>query len=95
MITNNTNVGSPPPPAPDPRRARNDSAPSSVASTDTFSTGNATRLKTALENTPAIRPEVVAHASALSLDPAYPPLAIIQKVAAMIAASNDLSAAQD
>ena len=95
MITNSINVGSTPPPAPDPRRVRNDSASSFAASTDTLSTVNATRLKAALENTPAIRPEVVARASAFGLDPAYPPLAIIEKIALMIAASNDLSAAKE
>jgi len=52
-------------------------------------------LKAALANTPAVRPEVIARASALAVDPAYPPLAIIEKIAIMIAASNDLSNSQE
>jgi len=95
MITNTTNVGSTPPPAPDPRRVRTGSAAPAAASADTLTTDNATRLKAALENTPAVRPEVVARASALAMDPAYPPLAIIEKLALMIAASNDLSAVKE
>lgn len=92
MITNTNNVGSSPIPSPDPRRNRANAAAPSAPSQDTLSTENATNLKAALENTPAVRPEVVERASKLALDPAYPPLAIIEKVARMISASNDLSA---
>lgn len=94
MITNTNNVGSTPPPSPDPRRARVSAPVSNNAGADTLSTENATRLKTALDNTPAIRPEVVERAAKLAVDPAYPPLAIIEKIAHMIAVSNDLSSEQ-
>lgn len=92
MITNTNNVGSSPIPSPDPRRNRASAAVSSGPAEDTLSTENASRLKSALDNTPAIRPEVVARAASLAVDPAYPPLAIIEKIARMIADSNDLSA---
>jgi hypothetical protein len=92
MITNTNNVGSSPIPSPDPRRNRASVAAPATPAEDTLSTENATHLKAALANTPAIRPEVVERASKLAIDPAYPPLAIIEKVARMISDSNDLSA---
>jgi hypothetical protein len=95
MITNTNNVGSTPASALDPQRKRAAVSGPVAAQQDTLSTEHATRLKLALDQTPAVRPEQVSRAAALVTDPAYPPIAIIEKVASMIAASNDLSNTQD
>lgn len=57
--------------------------------TDRFSPENSAALKTALENQPAVRPEVVARARALAADPSYPSLEILRKVGEAILASPD------
>jgi hypothetical protein len=44
---------------------------------------------------PAVRPEEVNRAEALAVDPNYPPLEIIERVARQIAASQDLSEIPD
>jgi hypothetical protein len=95
MITHTKNVGSMPAPATDPQRRRAAVSTTPAAPEDTLSTNNATHLKAALEQTPVVRPEVVSRAAALATDPAYPPIAIIEKVARLIADSNDLSNSQD
>ncbi|MFA6286597.1 MAG: hypothetical protein WC661_04365 [Opitutaceae bacterium] len=95
MITNTNNVGSVPTPAPDPRRTRTAPATPAPAQEETLSTAHATQLKAALAETPAVRPEVVERASKLAVDPAYPPIKIINEVARMIANSYDPSSNQD
>ena len=94
MITHTTSVGSTPAPAEPERHRAITHGPAAVQS-DTLSTTNASRLKAALEQTPEIRPEVVARAEELAVNPSYPPIAIIEKLATMIATSNDLSNAQE
>jgi hypothetical protein len=93
MITNTNSIGSAPTPSNDPVRARGP-RPSAPAATreDSLSTVNTANLEAALAGTPAIRAEVVQRAASLAVDPAYPPLAIIEKIARMIAESNDPSA---
>lgn len=96
MITNTTSVGSGGIPAPDPRRGRSaEAAPAVPAGTETLSTARATELREALAASPEIRPEEVSRAESLAVDPNYPPLAIIERVASMIAASHDLSEVAD
>ena len=58
---------------------------------DSLSTENAAYLKSALELQPAIRPDVVARASALAKDPSYPSTAIMKSIASQILAAPDLS----
>ena len=48
-----------------------------------------------IAGSPAIRPETVARAEALAVDPNYPPLQIIERVARLIADSQDLSEIPD
>jgi hypothetical protein len=58
---------------------------------DRISTEHAAFLHAELQRQPAIRPEVVARASALAADPNYPPLEALRSVAKQILASPDLS----
>ncbi|HEY3757041.1 MAG TPA: hypothetical protein VGL42_12895 [Opitutaceae bacterium] len=58
---------------------------------DSFSTDQAGNLDDALQNQPEIRPEEVARGQALAADPSYPSSAIIDRVAALIVNSPDLS----
>ncbi len=58
---------------------------------DAFQTDDAQWLQSALARTPAIRPEVVERGARLAVDPAYPPLEIINEVAALLARSRDPS----
>ncbi len=58
---------------------------------DSLSTDKAEHLRTALANTPEVRPEVVARGQALAADPGYPSAAIIKSVAGVIVNSPDLS----
>lgn len=96
MITNSTSIGSGGVPSPDPRRGRAASSSAAApAGGDTLSTKRATELRAALASTPEIRPDVVARAEALAVDPNYPPLKIIERVASLIAASQDLSETED
>jgi hypothetical protein len=97
MITHTNNVGSTPAPLGDSLRPRGprSTAPSGPASGDTLSTENATQLKAALAQTPAVRAEVVERAAPLATDPSYPSGAVIDRIAAMIVRSPDLSNQED
>jgi hypothetical protein len=96
MITHSTSIGPGGAPGPDPRRPRvSGGADAAPAARDRVSTPGSTSLRSALAATPAIRPEVVERAKALALDPNYPPLQIIERVARLIAQSEDLSEIPD
>lgn len=58
---------------------------------DQVSTERAEFLRAELSRQPEIRPEVVARAKELAVDPNYPPLEVITKVAEQILSSPDLS----
>lgn len=58
---------------------------------DQFTNERTAWLKSAVEQQPAIRPEVVARARALAADPDYPSPRVIQQVARQILAAPDLS----
>jgi len=58
---------------------------------DSLSTDKAEQLRTALQNDPEVRPDVVARGQALAADPSYPSASIIKSVAGMIVNSPDLS----
>jgi hypothetical protein len=56
---------------------------------DRFSPENTAALKSALQNQPEVRPEVVARARALAADPSWPTPGILRHVGGMILASQD------
>ena len=58
---------------------------------DHLSSANSDALRTALDNSPEVRPEVVARGQALSKWESYPPLEIINRLAEMIISSEDPS----
>lgn len=58
---------------------------------DQISTESAAFLRAELQRQPEIRPEVVERARALASDPTYPSQDVLQKVAAQILGSPDLS----
>ena len=58
---------------------------------DQLSSANTDALRTALGNTPEIRPDVVARGQELSKWESYPPLEIINRLAEMIISSDDPS----
>ena len=62
---------------------------------DRFSPENSAALQSALQNQPAIRPEVVARARALAADPNYPSTQILSQVSKIILGSPDLSEQAD
>lgn len=96
MITNSTPIGSGPLPGPDPRRLRPAGGPPPASvPTDRVNTSRADQLRSAMAASPAVRPEEVNRAEALAVDPNYPPLEIIERVARQIAASQDLSEIPD
>ncbi len=98
MITpTHSSFGTGGPLGPDPRRAAASQAPAvgPAAGGERLSTANANGLREALAATPEIRPEVVARAQALAVDPNYPPLEIIERVASLLANSQDPSEARD
>lgn len=64
---------------------------SSTAASDNLSSSNTDALRTALNKTPEVRPEVVARGKALASDAAYPPLEIINRLTEMIISSQDPS----
>jgi len=93
MITNSPSVGPGATPGPDPRRSRSATAtvPVALAPSDRISTERADSVREALTNTPVIRPEAVERAGAIAIDPNYPPLQIIERVARLLAESQDMS----
>ncbi|MBX3739044.1 MAG: hypothetical protein KF715_20320 [Candidatus Didemnitutus sp.] len=58
---------------------------------DSFSAGQSTTLRAALQAQPEIRPDVVARAKELAADPNYPSADILRHVGAAILNSPDLS----
>ena len=58
---------------------------------DRFSPEQSAALKAALQNQPAVRPEVVARGRALAADPAWPSMDILRQVGRVIVATPDLS----
>jgi hypothetical protein len=62
---------------------------------DRFAPENSAALKTALQQQPEIRPEVVARAQLLAADPSYPSPDILRQVAGTILRSPDLSEQAD
>jgi hypothetical protein len=58
---------------------------------DQFSSASTSGLKVALDQQPAIRPDVVERARILAADPDYPSRAVMQHVARQIIATPDLS----
>jgi hypothetical protein len=58
---------------------------------DRLSSANTQALREALNNTPEIRPEVVAKGKALAVDPNYPPREIIENLAKLMVESRDAS----
>ena len=62
---------------------------------DRFSPENSAALQSALQQQPAIRPEVVARARELAADPSYPSKEILGQVAKVILNSPDLSEQAD
>ncbi len=93
MITPPSSSGSTSPTPPPP--GRRSVSPEPVVHQETLSTDHAARLHAALARTPEIRSDEVARASHLAVDPLYPPRAIIDEVARLIADSNDVSENQD
>jgi hypothetical protein len=51
-------------------------------------------MREALTNTPVLRAEAVERAGAIAVDPNYPPLQIIERVARLLAESQDMSEEQ-
>lgn len=56
---------------------------------DRFSPENTVVLRSALQQQPAVRPEVVARARALAADPAYPSSEILRRVGEAVLNSPD------
>ena len=56
---------------------------------DSFSPENSKALQAALQDQPAIRPEVVARGRELAADPSYPSASILRKVSEVILRSPD------
>jgi len=63
--------------------------------TDRFSPENSKALQAALNDQPAIRPEVVARGRELAADPSYPSATILRKVSEVILNSPDLTEQAD
>ena len=59
--------------------------------TDRLSAASQESLRTALQQQPEVRPEVVALGQKLAVDAAYPPAEIIRQLSKMLIAMNDLS----
>ena len=96
MITNSTSIGMGGTGEPGPRPARLAGPPAGPrVQGDHVSTARADHLREAIARSPASRPEEIARAEALALDPNYPPLQIIERVARLIADSQDLSEIPD
>ncbi len=95
MITNPPIGGSAPLSGPDPLRPRAAVREAAAERSESLSTEHAEGLRAALAETPAIRTEVLEHAQALAVDPSYPPLQIIERVAKLLSASQDPSETVD
>lgn len=92
MITHSPSVGPGATPGPDPRRNRAaEAAAPAFVPTDRISTERADRVRESLAKTPAVRTEAVERAGAIAVDPNYPPLQIIERVARLLAESQDMS----
>lgn len=91
MITNSSSVASGATPAPDPRRHRAAAVAAAAVRADSFSPAQVGSLREALAQAPAQRPDVVERAQNIAIDPNYPPLKIIERVAKLIAESQDAS----
>jgi hypothetical protein len=63
----------------------------SSASSDNLSSSNTDALRTALNNTPEVRPDVVARGKTLASMASYPPLEIINSLARIMISSQDPS----
>ena len=66
-------------------------ASAGAPASDRFSPENTAALKTALQNQPEVRPEVVARGRALAADPSWPTPEVLRQVGGMILGSEDLS----
>lgn len=66
-------------------------APVAKPGADRFSAKQTAALQAALAAQPEVRPEVVARGQALAADPAYPSTEILQRVAAKLVNSPDLT----
>ena len=72
--------------------AKQASTPKAEAdSGERLSSANTQALREALNNSPEIRPEVVARGKALAVDPNYPPREIIEDLAKLMIESRDSS----
>lgn len=63
--------------------------PTGAQATDRFSPENSAALKSALQDQPAIRPEVVARGRALAADASWPTPEILRSVGSTLLASPD------
>ncbi len=57
--------------------------------TDRFSTESLNRMRKALDQQPAVRPDIVELGRALASDPAYPQSPIVRKLAELLVAQPD------
>ncbi len=72
--------------------AKQASTPKAEAdSGERLSSSSSQALREALNNSPEIRPEVVAKGKALAADPNYPPLQIIEGLAKLMVETRDAS----
>lgn len=70
--------------------AKQASTPKAEAdSGDRLSSANTEALREALNNSPEVRPEVVAKGKALAVDPNYPPREIIEGLAKLMIETRD------
>jgi hypothetical protein len=58
---------------------------------DLLSSANTQALREALNNSPEIRPDVVARGKALAVDPNYPPREIIEGLAKLMVETRDVA----
>lgn len=63
-----------------------------VTDGEQLSSSSSQALRTALQNTPEVRADVVARGKALASDPSYPPLHIIEKLAELMVSERESSA---
>lgn len=64
-------------------------APRTAEPTDRFSTESLNRLRRALDEQPAVRPDVVELGRSLASDPAYPSEPIVRKLAELLVSQPD------